>query len=177
MLPTTNLSAGRKMKQFCGLVLLSVALSSACALASGEVANYPLHCQGTVDRSANRCAGTLTYRLTQRTFTVDASQQKVIEESENPGAFPTRLENCTVRNTENWVCHRLLGGVYYRQGMTHGTYNDSGLGLPTDDVVYVSWYAWMSFDDHDRRRGRRGSAFGRALGLVGVEAWEDTRGK
>jgi hypothetical protein len=137
------------MKSVNGITFMLIAImSTSCGTpANGTVSNYPVHCEGKVDRVGNTCSGRLTYVLNRRTFSVDAQQQRVIEQFENPGALPDHLDNCTVKDVDNWVCHRLLGGSQDTQMMSRWAYNDFGLDLPNDDVVYVSRAQWDRLND------------------------------
>jgi hypothetical protein len=133
-----------KLKRVSGFALAMVAVvSTGCeSPTNGTVSNYPAHCEGRVDRVANSCSGKLTFTLNRRTFSVDAQQQRVIEQFVNPGALPVRLEGCTVKDVDNWSCNSLRGGKSYTQMMSHGAYNEFGFDIPNDDVVYLARAEW-----------------------------------
>jgi hypothetical protein len=114
------------------------------APANGTVWDYPAHCEGTVDRRANSCSGSITFVLNRRSFTVDAQQQRVIYQYESAGSLPVQLQGCVVKDVENWVCEQRLIGwpEIYTRTMSHGQYNEFGLVLANDDVVYLSRSEW-----------------------------------
>lgn len=126
--------------------VIALLVTPACGVpASGSVTVYRAHCEGKVDRISNRCSGQITNPLNRSTFTVDASQQRVIEQYDYEGALPARLEGCTVKDVENWSCCVPAPGATPRcQAMSQRTYNTfGGEDLPSDDVVYVSQTEWL----------------------------------
>jgi hypothetical protein len=136
------------------LLILSTVLLVGCDLENRTVTVYPAHCEGELVQRVGAnpyCRGKVTSPLSRFQFTVD--HQTVVEtwpDPTFPPVPPTKLQNCAVKDAENWHCATGAAGTQFHELMSDGDYSSwwdgrrpypSGADTGTVYVSAVYWYA------------------------------------
>ena len=132
---STLTASGRRLA---GLIAIAGALAG-CTLDGGEVTAYPLLCAAPL--AANSCVK-VELVLNRETFKVFPSTQKVVYWTPGVRDTPTSLEECSVRDANNWACKypRDQGKVGFRNGEYWSLLTPPSIF--SDRLFYASSYRW-----------------------------------
>ena len=96
-------------------IVAATVLFSSCTTDGNEVTAYPLLCASAL--AANRCKK-VELVLNRERFKIFASTQQVVYWTPGVSETPANLEQCSVRDANNWACSypRGQGRVGFRDG-------------------------------------------------------------
>jgi hypothetical protein len=107
---------------------------------NSEITAYPISCTSQLSIYDSACNGKIFVAMNPITYKVYADQQYVVASQE--GSTIVRLNDCAIKDRQNWNCTEKKDYNSFQLGFTDGKYFDTA---DSNDIKFVSKSDWTCF--------------------------------